>query len=159
MPVNEKQSCKETSRAKFCINSFFSFSDTHSRSCIINLIQSGGLMECTIGDVNSKQCTACSLLLQRAVQFTIHYWVESACEEFKSQARFQDWVMWLLLPPLPACMQINSNLIMGYPWAKNRRQKRKGNKGITVNENGTRPKAKHTPFTWKLVPDRTHNFS
>lgn len=50
---------------------FFSFSNTHSWSCIMNLIQSGGLMECTIGDVSSKQCTACSLLLQRAVQFFI----------------------------------------------------------------------------------------
>lgn len=86
MPVLEEQRCKEQSGAKFCINSFF-FPSMHSWSCIMNLIQSGGLMDGTIGDVNSAQRALCCCRGQCSFYYITVMSVK------KDQGRLQGWVM------------------------------------------------------------------
>ncbi len=158
--------CKEQSRASFAstVFFFFFFPNTHSWSCIMNPIQSGGLMECTIGDVSSKQCTACSLLLQRAVQFLLYY-----CDERLKKKKKTDRQTYIdrqipgldhVITPSQLSLPIWRSTA-NYSWQSLGGEKKEKSKqqDSDVNINGTRPKVKHTTFTWQLVPDRSHNFS
>lgn len=66
----------------------------------MTLIQSGGLIEGTKGGVSSKQCTACSLLLQEtAVQFLLYY-----CGECKKRSRQLPGLGHVITPPSSSCL-------------------------------------------------------
>ena len=98
-------------------------------------------MERTMGDVRSgKQRTACSLPLQRAVQFLLYY-----CDECKKKTKADSRIVSCDYPSqlfLPVCRSIAN-----YSWAildRVKQKKKKKSKQKDSQVNGTRPKAKHT---------------
>lgn len=147
MPVLVKQRCKEQSRAKFYINSFFfkhAFMELHNESNPKRGADGMHNGRCLQQAVHSVLFAAAE---GSAVFLLLYYRIESAVMSVKKdQGGFQDWVMWSPLPPLPACMQINRKLFMGYPWQNLEKKDKSKQEDGDVKMNG-RPKAKHTTFT------------